>query len=94
MKQIERDLEQKCAQYARTLGWACWKNENNCNKGIPDRSFLHPEGWFFMVEFKASPTAHVRPEQKVWAEHFPKTVYFVSDFDSFKKLVDELSGVF
>ena len=88
MKHEARDLERRCIDYARRNGWDCWKNENNGNKGIPDHSLLKG-GRFIMVEFKASATARIRPEQIRWKERHPETIYFVHDFDTFTKIIGE-----
>lgn len=88
MQKIELELERRCRAYARRQGWACWKNEKNGCKGIPDDSFLSPDGTrFIMVEFKSSPTAKVRPEQIVWQNKYPNVVFFVSDYDFFLKIL-------
>ena len=88
MKKIELNLERQCRAYAREQGWACWKNENNGNKGIPDDSFLSPDGRrFLLVEFKASETSRIRPEQTTWRERFPTVVHIISDFPAFQRLL-------
>lgn len=89
MQKIELELEKRCRAYARSRGWVCWKNENNGNKGIPDDSFLSPSGRFLMVEFKASATAKVRPEQIIWQAKFPNIVHLVSSFEDFVKIINE-----
>ena len=86
MKQIEKKLEDECVEWARAHGWDCWKNENNGNTGIPDRSFLKG-GRFLMVEFKASATARIRPEQIRWQERHIDVVFFVHDFETFTKIL-------
>ena len=86
MKQEERNLERKCIAYARSHGWDCWKNEKNGNTGIPDYSLLKG-GRFIMVEFKASATARIRPEQIRWKERHPDVVFFCHDFETFTKIL-------
>lgn len=88
MRQIEKQLENRCVSWARAHGWDCWKNENNGNKGIPDHSLLKG-GRFLMVEFKRSATAHIRPEQIRWRERHPETIYFVHDFETFTKILEK-----
>ncbi len=88
MKQEERNLERKCIAYARQHGWDCWKNEKNGNTGIPDYSLLSPDGRFVMVEFKRDAKAHVRPEQRIWAQRHPDVVFFCHDFESFTKIIE------
>ena len=87
MKQEERNLECRCIDYARRNGWDCWKNENNGNTGIPDHSLLKG-GRFIMVEFKASATARIRPEQIRWKERHLDVVFFCHDFETFTKILE------
>ena len=84
----ERSIERACIAYARRRGWDCWKNENNGNKGIPDYSLLSPSGRFVMVEFKRSASAHIRPEQRVWAARHPDVVFFCHDLETFIKILE------
>lgn len=86
MKLIEKQLEDRCVAWARAHGWDAWKNEHNGNTGIPDRSFLKGSR-FIMVEFKASATVRIRPEQVRWKERHPETIYFVHDFETFTKIL-------
>lgn len=89
MKREEKIIEDECVRYARSRGWDCWKNENNGCKGIPDHSFLK-SGVFFMVEFKRSATALVRPEQKIWQQRHPDSVFFCHSAEMFRNLLDEI----
>lgn len=89
MQHLETQLEKQCRTYARLKGCVCWKNEKNGNKGIPDDSFLTPDGRFFMVEFKKDAKAYIRPEQITWKNKFPTIVNFVSSFEDFKELLQK-----
>lgn len=91
MQHIESELEKQCRAYARTHGCVAWKNEKNGNKGIPDDSFLTPSGRFFMVEFKKSKNAKVRPEQLLWKQRFPQLIHFVNDYTDFVNIIDNLT---
>lgn len=88
MKQEEKELEIRCCNAARLNGWAAWKNEKNGNKGIPDDSFLHPDGRFLMIEFKKNDRESLRTEQKLWFERFPNVVHRVDSFADFCALLD------
>lgn len=83
MEHKERDLEQKCCALARKHGWAVWKNEKNGNKGIPDSSFLHPDGRFFLIEFKKDENQKPRYEQEIWLNRFPKNSALIGSFSQF-----------
>lgn len=88
MKQEEKQLEQMCRAYARERGWVCWKNEKNGCKGIPDDSFLSPDGSaFFLAEFKKDDKQRLRPEQKTWRERYPDVVKVVTNFEEFKAIL-------
>lgn len=88
MKHDELDLEKKCRNQARRYGFAAWKNEKNGNKGVPDSSFLHPDGRFFLVEFKKDARQKPRSEQITWLERFPLSTALISDFQSFCALLN------
>ena len=88
MNHIETEIERACRAYAREQGWTCWKNEKNGNKGIPDDTFLSPDGMrFFLIEFKKDEKAYIRPEQLTWKNRYPNVVFFVSSLDQFKKIL-------
>lgn len=88
MKHIETEIERECRAYARERGWVCWKNEKNGNKGIPDDTFLSPDGTrFFLIEFKKDEKAYIRPEQLTWKNRYPNVVFFVSSLNQFKKIL-------
>lgn len=87
MKQEELRIERECRAIARANGWAAWKNEKNGNKGIPDDSFLHPDGRFLLVEFKKDEQQRPRPEQMMWIKRFPKHVHIVWSVEHFCRLL-------
>lgn len=89
MQHQELDLEKQCRAEARKRGWAAWKNEKNGNKGIPDDSFLSPDGErFVMVEFKKDAKQHLRPEQEVWQARYPHIIHVVSDLRQFLEIIE------
>ena len=88
MQHIESEIEKTCRAYARARGWVCWKNEKNGNKGIPDDTFLSPDGTrFLLIEFKKDEKSYIRPEQLTWKNRYPNVVFFVSSLDQFKKIL-------
>lgn len=90
MKHEELDLEKRCRAWARANGWVAWKNEKNGCKGIPDDSFLSPDGSrFLLVEFKKDKHQRLRPEQEVWRTRFPHIIFIIYDFEDFKRLIDQ-----
>lgn len=88
MRQDEKTLEIQCCTLARLNGWAAWKNEKNGNKGIPDDSFLHPDGRFYLIEFKKNARERLRPEQKTWSERFPNIVHRIDSLADFCALLE------
>lgn len=87
MKHDELDIERVCRQHARAAGWVAWKNEKNGNKGIPDDSFLHPDGRFYLVEFKKDARQHARPEQELWLRRFPHVAHLISSVKEFDAIL-------
>lgn len=87
MKQEEKALEIECRAIARANGWAAWKNEKNGCKGIPDDSFLHPDGRFFLVEFKKDKKQRPRPEQITWLSRFPTIAHLIGSKEDFCRLL-------
>lgn len=87
MKNDELKLERECRALARANGFAAWKNEKNGNKGIPDDSFLHPDGRFFLVEFKRDEKQKARPEQALWLARFPKSAHLVGSVKEFCRVL-------
>lgn len=87
MKHDELDMERQCRALARTHGWVAWKNEKNGNKGIPDDSFLHPDGRFFLIEFKKDEKQRPRPEQALWLQRFPTTAFLIGSVKAFCELL-------
>lgn len=87
MRHDERDIETACRRIARAHGWVAWKNEKNGNKGIPDSSFLHPDGRFYLIEFKKDAQQHPRPEQATWLARFPATCHLISSVTDFCALL-------
>lgn len=89
MKKEELELEKKCCDIARRRGWVVWKNEKNGCKGIPDRSFLSPNGVVFLVEFKKNDRQNLRYQQEIWAKKYPNTVFRVHFLQGFEEILSE-----
>lgn len=90
MKHDELQLERQCRSHARACGWTCWKNEKNGCKGIPDDSFLSPDGSrFLLVEFKKDARQRLRPEQALWLKRYPNVAFRIDTFEAFEKLLNQ-----
>ena len=93
MKHEELTFEKQCRSHARACGWVCWKNEKNGCKGIPDDSFLSPDGnTFLLVEFKKDARQRLRPEQETWRQRYPHVIFVIYSFDDFKELLASKSS--
>lgn len=88
MKTEELELEKRCRAAARANGWSALKLEKNGNKGVPDDLFVHPDGRFFLIEFKKDERQKLRPEQAIWLERFSKNAYLCGSFERFCELLD------
>ncbi len=51
---LEKEIEAKVCQYARSLGFDAMKQEWPGTHGAPDRLFITPQGRIFMIEFKSA----------------------------------------
>jgi hypothetical protein len=73
---LEKQIEKKVCDFAKSLGWLVIKNNPVMNKGIPDRTFIRA-GRVIFAEFKRAGGA-VSPMQERWLtrlqEHGLETV--------------------
>lgn len=78
---LEKDIEGKCVQHAKSLGILVYKFTSPSKRSVPDRIFVLPGGHVFWIEFKRlgkEPT----PAQTVEIEKLRKqgvTVYVVDN---------------
>ena len=88
---LEKQLEEKCCEYARQKGIVAVKLENVGMVGIPDRMFIKEGGKTLFVEFK-SPNGKgvVSPEQKFWLKFLGGAGQVIDDIEEFKKLIDSI----
>jgi len=57
---LERDIEKRVKDYARSKGWLAYKFTSPGHIGVPDGLFISPVGFVIMMEFKQTgkkPTA-------------------------------------
>ena len=88
MKQLERELENKCRRYARAKGLIMCKLENNGHKGIPDDIILTDEGRFWLVEFKNGAVGRLSDEQRVYECRLSNCLSVIRYFTDFQTLID------
>ena len=90
-RELEKQLEEKCCEYARQKGIVAVKLENVGMVGIPDRMFIKEGGKTLFVEFK-SPNGKgvVSNEQKFWLKYLGDAGHVIDDFEDFIKLIDSI----
>lgn len=92
---LERDIEKRVCDYAKSLGMLVYKFTSPSRRSVPDRLFVLPGGRVFWIEFKRAgckPT----PAQEVEIEKLRKqgaAVYVVSDVTAGRCVIsDEFHG--
>lgn len=86
---LEKDIERKVCDYAKSLGILCYKFTSPSRRSVPDRMFITKSGVVFFIEFKRrgeKPTA----AQEVEIEKIRATgvqVYVVDNVDEGKGLL-------
>ncbi len=88
MKKDERNLENRCCDYARSNGIVAVKLENNGNTGIPDRLFIKDGGKCIFVEFKTK-VGYVSKEQLFWKDFIGSNSFICNDYDDFVELLNK-----
>lgn len=49
---LEKEIEKKVCDYAKSLGCLCYKFTSPARRSVPDRLFITPKGVHFYIEFK------------------------------------------
>lgn len=49
---LEKDIEKKVCNYAKSLGMLCYKFTSPSRRSVPDRMFITKAGVVFFIEFK------------------------------------------
>ena len=92
---LEKDIEKRVCDYAKSLGMLVYKFTSPSRRSVPDRLFVVPGGKVFWIEFKRAgqkPT----PAQEVEIEKIRKqggTVYVVDSIDYGKNIVGIESAI-
>jgi hypothetical protein len=86
---LEKDIEAKVVDHAKSLGILCYKFTSPSRRSVPDRMFITNSGVVFFIEFKragATPTAAQEVEiKKIRATGV--TVYVADTVESGKRFV-------
>lgn len=87
---LEKDIEKKVCDYAKSKGLLVYKFTSPARAAVPDRMFVCPGGKVFFIEFKRTgqkPTlAQEREHTRLRIHGVP--VYVVDDVDDGKDIVD------
>lgn len=92
---LEKDIERKVCDYAKTLGMLCYKFTSPSRRSVPDRMFITKTGVVFFIEFKRAgqkPTAAQEVEIKKLRKQ-GVTVYVVDHVALGKVLVLDQSVI-
>lgn len=87
---LEKDIESKVCDHAKTRGMLVYKFTSPNRASVPDRLFVTPDGTTFFIEFKAAgkkPTeAQAREHQRL--RNHKVEVFVVDDVENGKLLID------
>lgn len=87
---LEKDIEKKVCDYAKSKGCLVYKFTSPSRRSVPDRLFITPNGVVFFIEFKRrgqKPTASQEVEiNKIWSNG--GNVRVVDDVERGKGIVD------
>lgn len=92
---LEKVIERKVCEYARSKGVMAYKFISPGNASIPDRLFILPTGQVFFVEFKRLGLKPTKA-QYVEIEKIRKQkvlVFVVDNIPAGKKVIDDLLGM-
>ncbi len=87
---LERDIEKKIKEYARSKGWLAYKFTSPGHSFVPDGILIAPGGKVIMVEFKQlgkKPTAGQHREHERLRQQ-GVTVWVVDSVELGKGLID------
>jgi hypothetical protein len=90
-RQLEKDIEKRCVEYAESLGWLHIKLDK-AKRDWPDQQFFGPQGRCFLVEFKR-PGEKARPAQKRNHEKLENLGHQVTLIDSFETFIETFNTV-
>ena len=86
---LEKDIERKVCEYARSKGCLAYKFTSPSRMGVPDRLFIY-KGRVWFIEFKApgkKPTPPQLREHSILATHYID-VFVVDDVEEGKFHID------
>lgn len=92
---LEKDIEARVCQYARTFGVLTRKFTSPSHRSVPDRLFLFPGGLTVFIEFKQKGKKLTKPQHNECRKliDLGHKVYLVDNVDGGKQLVDKIMEV-
>ena len=91
---LEKDIEKKVCDYAKTQGWLAYKFTSPSRRNVPDRLLFTPQGMPVMIEFKAEgklpSEGQVREMKRLNACNV--STYVVDNVPDGKQLIDDISA--
>ena len=61
---LERDIEKKVCEYAKSLGILAYKFTSPQRRSVPDRLFIAPGGVIFFIEFKQTGKTFTKGQER------------------------------
>ncbi len=89
---LEREIEKKVKEYARSKGFLAYKFTSPGHSFVPDGLFITPSGKTFFIEFKQldkKPTAGQLREHERMRGH-NASVFVIDSVESGKELIDAI----
>lgn len=87
---LEKIVEKKSCDYAKSLGYLTYKFNSEARRSVPDREFISPRGVIFFIEFKRKgkkPTpSQFREIARLISHNVP--TFVIDDSDECKTLID------
>jgi hypothetical protein len=91
---LEKQIEAKVCDYAKSKGVLAYKFTSPARAAVPDRLFIAPDGRVWFCEFKragAKPTGAQEREHHILREH-KVSVFVIDNVDEGKVMVDLMVG--
>jgi hypothetical protein len=90
MTPLEKTIEEKVGEYAKSKGWLTYKFTSPMRMAVPDRLYITPKGVMMFIEFKrlgqVPKPAQEREHARLRAQHV--LVYVVDNIGLGKMIVD------
>jgi hypothetical protein len=89
---LEKDIEKKCLDYARSQGYSFKKLRIVNERGFPDRTLFGNEGEIAFVELKRGKSGRLSAPQKFWIQFLRDRGFEVWVPTTFEEFQNEMDG--